>query len=135
MEKIRRTNVCQNQIKKGLRGIRDVYKYLNNGFSIALMIDQRISEGEQVKLFNEDALTTTLPAQLALRFDCDIFPLYIRRDENDLFFLEFENPLMIKDLKAENLNKVQITEKLNKILEKMIKRDPGQWILTHNRWK
>ena len=135
MEKIRRTNVCQNQIKKGLKGIRDVYKYLNNGFSIALMIDQRISEGEQVKLFNEDALTTTLPAQLALRFDCDIFPLYIRRDENDLFFLEFENPLMIKDLKAENLNKVQITEKLNKILEKMIKRDPGQWILTHNRWK
>ena len=61
MGKIRRTNVCQNQIKKGLKGIRDAYKYLTNGFSIALMIDQRISEGEQVKLFNEDALTTTFP--------------------------------------------------------------------------
>ena len=29
----------------------------------------------------------------------------------------------------------QITEKLNYILEKMVLKNPEQWILTHNRWK
>ena len=28
-----------------------------------------------------------------------------------------------------------ITHKLNEILEEMIRRNPEQWIWTHNRWK
>ena len=32
-------------------------------------------------------------------------------------------------------NKIKLTEELNNILEKMIERNPGQWIWTHNRWK
>ena len=32
-------------------------------------------------------------------------------------------------------NKVEITKKLNEVLEKMIIKNPNQWIWTHNRWK
>ena len=32
-------------------------------------------------------------------------------------------------------NKIKISLTLNKIIEGMISKDPGQWILTHNRWK
>ncbi len=135
MEKIRRTNVCKNQIKKGIGGIREIYKYMNSGCSIALMIDQRVSEGEQIKFFGKNALTTTLPAQLALRFNCDIFPIYISRDKKNFFSIEFDEPLRHEDLKDKNLSKKEISLKLNLVLEKMIKRDPSQWILTHNRWK
>ena len=131
MEKIRRTNVCQNQIKKGLRGIRDVYKYLNNGFSIALMIDQRVSEGEKVEFFEKPALTTTLPAQLALKFNLSIVPVFIERTKENNFLIKF-----FEELPSNNFNnKISFTKKLNEVLEELIKKNPNQWIWTHNRWK
>ena len=30
---------------------------------------------------------------------------------------------------------MEVSEELNKILEKMIVKNPYQWIWTHNRWK
>ena len=32
-------------------------------------------------------------------------------------------------------NKNEISSELNKILEKMIRKNPNQWIWTHDRWK
>ena len=32
-------------------------------------------------------------------------------------------------------DKELITQNVNKVIEKLILRDPSQWILTHNRWK
>ena len=99
MEKLRKKYICQNQIKKGYSGIRESYTFLKNNFNLALMIDQRVSEGENIKLFNRNALTTTLPAQIALRFSCDIIPIYIKRKENDRFEMEIYKPILISDFK------------------------------------
>ena len=43
------------------------------------MIDQRVSEGEKINFFNKPALTTTLPAQLAFKYDLKIIPVFIER--------------------------------------------------------
>ena len=133
MEYLRKTFVCENQIKKGLNGVKESLKYIKKGYSVALMVDQRVSEGPRVSFFNGEAHTTTLPAQLSSRFDCDIVPIYISRDKNDVFEMEILNPINI--LESEKKNKELITKKVNKTIEKLILRDPGQWILTHNRWK
>ena len=135
MEYTRKKNVCNNQIKKGLLGVKDSINYIKKNFSIALMIDQRVSEGKKLPFFEHMALTTTMPAQMALKFDLDIVPIYISRNLTNNFEMEIYEP--IKILKKENVeaNKLNISIQLNKILEKMISRDPGQWIWTHNRWK
>ena len=135
MEYFRRKYVCKNQIKKGVAGIRHALDYLRKDYSIALMIDQRVSEGENVPFFGKGALTTTLPAQLAIKFKCEIIPIYISRTENDNFKIEIYDPLKINMNDNSDRNKLQITETLNKILESMILKNPGQWIWTHNRWK
>ena len=133
MEYLRKTFVCKNQIKKGLNGVKEALNFMKKGYSVALMVDQRVGEGPRVKFFNSTAHTTTLPAQLLTRFDCDIVPIYISRTINDKFVLEILEPIQI----SENIkgNKEIITEKINEIIEKLILRDPSQWILTHNRWK
>ena len=95
------------------------------------MIDQRVSEGEKIKFFNEDALTTTLPAQLALKFDLDIIPIYLERKNNNSFFMKINKPIDLSKLN----NKTDVSKKLNEILEDMITQNPYQWIWTHNRWK
>tara|TARA_B100000242_G_C42971046_1_gene450558 strand:+ start:220 stop:1065 length:846 start_codon:yes stop_codon:yes gene_type:complete len=131
MEFLRKKYVCKNQIKKGINGVRDAIEYVKKDYSIALMIDQRVSEGEKIELFGKDALTTTLPAQLAFKYNLPLVPVYIERSENDKFILKFHEEIKPNDYK----NKTELTKKLNSILEKMIISNPDQWIWTHNRWK
>tara|TARA_E500000178_G_C16847326_1_gene673463 strand:- start:14 stop:871 length:858 start_codon:yes stop_codon:yes gene_type:complete len=131
MEYLRKKYVCKNQIKKGINGVRDAIKYIKKKHSIALMIDQRVSEGERINLFNVPALTTTLPAQISTKYDIDIIPVYIERQKDNNFQIEF-----MRRIKPKNFtSKIQLTEELNIVLEEMIKRNPNQWIWTHNRWK
>ncbi len=131
MEFLRKKYICPNQIKKGINGVRDAIEFIKNDYCIALMIDQRVSEGEKINLFNQPALTTTLPAQLSIKFGLDIIPVYIERVKNNKFKIEFQKPINPNDFS----DKFVLTEKLNTILEEMIKKNPDQWIWTHNRWK
>ena len=131
MEYLRKKYICKNQIKKGINGVREAINYIKKNYSIALMIDQRVSEGEKINLFGKPALTTTLPAQLSIKYDLKIIPVYIERKENDKFEIEFHKAINPKKFK----DKVQLTEELNKVLERMIIKNPNQWIWTHNRWK
>jgi KDO2-lipid IV(A) lauroyltransferase len=48
MEYLRKKYVCKNQIKKGINGVREAIELYKKNHSIALMIDQRVSEGEKV---------------------------------------------------------------------------------------
>ena len=132
MEYLRKKYVCNNQIKKGISGVKQAMGYINKKYSIALMIDQRVGESERFDLFGKQAHTTTLPAQLSIKFNIDIVPVFIKREPTDQFSIEFKERI---DPKIFNNNKKQITEKLNQILEQMIKDNPSQWIWTHDRWK
>ena len=51
--------------------------------------------------------------------------------KNDKFKLEFQEEINPNNFK----NKLELTKNLNIILEKMIIKNPNQWIWTHNRWK
>ena len=131
MEFLRKKYVCKHQIKKGLKGVKDSINYIQKGYSIALMIDQRVSEGEKINFFSKPALTTTLPAQLAIKYGLSIIPVFIERTEKNNFVVQFQDSIDTSNFD----NKVKLTQRLNKILEEMIVRNPNQWIWTHNRWK
>ena len=130
MEYLRRKYICKNQIKKGISGVKDALSYLSDGHSIAMMVDQRLSEGEMINFFGKPALTTTLPAQLASRFDLEIVPIYLERKGEDSFLMEIKNPINFM-----SKSKSEMTAEINRSLEQMIIRNPSQWIWTHNRWK
>jgi len=131
MEKIRKENICKNQIKKGRAGSREIIKNLIEGRSIALMIDQRVREGEKVKFFNNLATTTTIPAQLVKKYNCELVPIYVERKKSNYFKIYVSQPIKVSKTKSI----LEITEYLNKVLEKMILKNVDQWIWTHDRWK
>ena len=131
MENIREKYICRKQIKKGISGTKEILKHFKLGTSIALMIDQRVSQGIRSLLFKNEALTTTIPAQFVKKFNCKVVPIYIERKSNERFMLEIMQPISFdNDKTIEN-----ITLKLNGLLEMMIIRNPNQWIWSHNRWK
>tara|TARA_B100001250_G_C19738312_1_gene761866 strand:+ start:95 stop:955 length:861 start_codon:yes stop_codon:yes gene_type:complete len=131
MEEIRKNFICKNQIKKGRSGTRQIIENLKKGNSVALMIDQRVREGIKTNFFGKPASTTTIPAQLIKKYKCDLVPIYIERKKNFYFKMFISEPINIGNNKSIN----EITEHLNKILEKMILKNIDQWIWTHDRWK
>jgi len=131
MEGIRKKFICKHQIKKGIGGLKKLISLKKNNYSTALMIDQRVSEGVLCNLFDQDALTTTIPAQLVKKFNIPIVPVYIERIKDLNFKISINDPINFS--KEDTIN--NITLKLNQILETMILKKPEQWIWTHNRWK
>ena len=131
MERIRKKYICRKQIKKGSSGTRDLLKSFKKNYSIALMIDQRVSEGIRCEFFGQPALTTTIPAQLFKKFGCKIVPVYVERVNGIFFKIKVSEPINFS--KESSIE--EITLDLNKWLERMILINPGQWIWSHNRWK
>ena len=131
MENIRKKYICKNQIKKGLAGLKKLIKLKKKNYSTALMIDQRVSEGILSPLFNEKALTTTIPAQLVKKFNIPIVPVYIERINGLKFKITINQPISF----PQDTSQQQITDNLNQILEKFILSKPENWIWSHNRWK
>tara|TARA_B110000967_G_C18794529_1_gene515053 strand:- start:181 stop:1041 length:861 start_codon:yes stop_codon:yes gene_type:complete len=131
MEKIRKNYICKKQIKKGRAGTREIIKNLNKGSSIALMIDQRVTQGIKINFFGNMASTTTIPAQLIKKYDCELVPIYIERYNNYYFKMYISKPIQIEKKKSIK----DITLFLNSILEKMILKNTDQWIWSHDRWR
>jgi len=131
MEKIRKKYICKNQIKKGISGTKQLLSFFKSKTSIALMIDQRVSQGVRSNFFHHEAFTTTIPAQFVKKFKCKIVPIYIERTQGVNFKLTIHDPLEYTN----NDSIESITLSLNVILEKMILKNPEQWIWSHNRWK
>ena len=131
MEQIRTKYICKNQIRKGRSGTRQILENLKKGNSIALMIDQRVTEGIKIDFFGNLASTTTIPAQIIKKYECDLVPIYIERLDKYNFKMYVSQPIVINKKKSQE----EISKHLNKILEKMILKNPDQWIWTHNRWK
>jgi len=131
MEYLRKKYICKNQIKKGRTGVRNLLSLFKNGSSIALMIDQRVSEGLQLNFFQEKAYTTTIPAQFVKKFNCRVVPIYIDRTKDINFKLTIFKPLKFQ----ENDSLEKISQDLNFWLEKTIQSSPNKWIWSHNRWK
>ena len=131
MERIRKKYICKNQIKKGISGTKQLLSFFKKKTSIALMIDQRVSQGIKSNFFKYEALTTTIPAQFVKKFKCKVIPIYIERINNVNFKMTVHDPLQYSnDQTIES-----ITFDLNCRLEKMILKNPEQWIWSHNRWK
>ena len=131
MENIRTKHICKKQIKKGIGGLKDLLKLNKEGYSTALMIDQRVSQGSKLDFFNEKAFTTTIPAQLVKKFNIPVVPIFIERFDGIKFEMKVQKPIYF----SEDSSIDDITVKLNKILEKMILDSPNYWIWSHNRWK
>ena len=135
MEYLRMKYICPNQIPKGRMGIREIISKVKDGYSIALMVDQRVSEGPRALFFNKPAHTTTIPAQLVLKYDCKLVPISLERKGGPNFEMTIHEPYKIEKTGNDEDDTKNITLKINHMIEKMIVKNPKQWIWSHNRWK
>ncbi len=123
-------------IAKSSKGSREIIAAIKNGQYVVILADQKTSEGELVKFFHDDAITTTSLARIALKYDVPLIAARsIRINKEFKFEIKIEKPLEFK--KSDDLNKdiLDLTRMINKKLEDWIKEFPHQWFWVHNRWK
>lgn len=110
-------------------GLARMITHLRNGNLVAMLIDQHSNSGAILNFFNQPAQTATSAAQLALKYDTLLIPIYaIRQPDGLSFCIEVENPI-------EYSNPEVMTQTLNDSIEKKIRKHPEQWLWTHRRWK
>jgi KDO2-lipid IV(A) lauroyltransferase len=135
MEFIRKKYICPIQIEKGSNGTKKLIKHISTHNPLALMIDQRLSSSIRVPFFNQPATTTTTPAQLAIKYDALLVPVFLKRLEKTNFEFFIEEPLIINRTNDYDKDIFNITQSMNKKIEEFIKRDPAHWLWSHDRWK
>jgi Kdo2-lipid IVA lauroyltransferase/acyltransferase len=135
MEFIRKKYICPIQIEKGSNGTKKLIRHISTNNPLALMVDQRLSSSIRVPFFDQPATTTITPAQLAMKYDALLVPVFLKRLEKTNFEFFIEEPLITNSTNDYDKDIFNITQIMNIKIEEFIKRDPAHWLWSHDRWK
>ncbi|PZQ99779.1 MAG: lauroyl acyltransferase [Cereibacter sphaeroides] len=111
------------------QGLGDMIRFLRKGGILGLLIDQHISHGARLSFFGHDAMTALSAADMAIRYDALVFPIYAIRLENGLDFRIIVEAPIPRDTPE------VMTQALNDSLEALVRKYPDQWLWIHRRWK
>ncbi len=122
-------------IPKGASGAKDLVKAIKNGYSICMLVDQKMNDGIEVPFFNHPAMTAHAIAKLSLQYKYPIIPCQLIRLENSHFEAIIHPKLEcnITENKAQDVYNIML--KINQNIERWIIENPPQWFWFHNRWK
>ncbi|GAA5068062.1 lysophospholipid acyltransferase family protein [Roseibacterium beibuensis] len=111
------------------RGLAAFLKTLRGGGQAAMMLDQFVSDGAFLSFMGKPALTSLSAAEMALRHDALLVPIYCPRGPGGMSFtVEIEAPIP-------QGTPEEMTQALNDSLDAQIRKRPEQWFWIHRRWK
>lgn len=114
---------------RGRKGLADLVKHLKAGGMLGILIDQHMRQGAALTFLGHRAMTATSAAELALKYDCLLVPVYgIRQADGLSFELVVEAPIAPTTPEA-------MTQAVNDSLSAMVRAHPEQWFWIHRRWK
>lgn len=114
---------------RGRRGMGEMVRFLRGGGKLGLLIDQRMQQGAKLTFFGHEALTALSAAELALKYDALLLPVYAIRQPNGLDFEIIVEAAIAPDTPE------AMTQALNDSLEALVRQHPEQWFWIHRRWK
>lgn len=125
-----RKGYSERMYGKGQESARQSLRSLQQKGSVAMLVDQKLNEGEPVSFFGHPAMTTTSAAKLAIKFRAPLVPLHIVRTDGAHFHVTIGPAITPDPSDTPQL----LMEKLHRIFEQWIKDKPEQWFWVHNRW-
>lgn len=114
---------------RGRRGLAEMVRFLRSGGMVGMLIDQRMRHGAPLSFFGHTALTALSAAELALKYDALVVPVYGRRRADGLSF-----ELIVEPPIPHGAPEV-MTQALNDSLERQVRDHMDQWLWLHDRWK
>ncbi len=130
----KRKLITKHQFPKGPSGVKEILNFLKNKGSVAMLVDQKLSNGVKVEFFGQNAMTASTPAALSLKYGYPVIPLRVKRRDNVNFEIEFFEKIVIDKTGDLEIDTLAFTREINLFLEKIIKDNPEEWFWLHNRW-
>ncbi len=119
---------------KGAQGARAAMQYLGKGGWVGMLVDQKMNEGIEARLFGRPAMTATAAAAFALRFHCPLLPGHVVRVGPARWRLIVEPPLPVPAEGDPHARIAALTQAMNDCLERWIRERPEQWLWLHRRF-
>jgi KDO2-lipid IV(A) lauroyltransferase len=126
---LRAIGVSRLQVPKGKRGGRELMAALKNGYSLSMLVDQKLNDGIEVPLLGHPAMTPPAAARLAKKFGLPLIPLQLIRRPGVRFVLKVHDAIDPDEGTTEEL-----TARINEVLGDFILARPEQWLWFHRRW-
>jgi KDO2-lipid IV(A) lauroyltransferase len=110
---------------------------LREGGYLGILVDQNAGRrGVFVPFFGRLASTTPAPATMALRFRAPLIPAWQwREDGGRHHVVEVEAPLPFPDTGDRDEDVWRLTAAMTARVEAWVRKEPGQWLWAHRRWK
>lgn len=118
-------------------GVREMYKMLDEGHFIGLIMDQDVGrdDGVVVKFFNQATNFVTGAASMSRFRKVPIFPAFMHKNSDGSHTLEIFPPLQVTRSSDKHADIKQMTQRLALLIEEHIKKYPAEWFWLHDRWK
>ena len=111
------------------KGFVDLLKFIKSDSMAAFLIDIYAEPGAPTTYFGQSAPTATSAADLALKYNAPLIPIYgIRQPDGFDFKIVVDAPIPHSD-------PVTMTQALNDSLEAHVRDHMEQWFWIHRRWK
>jgi lauroyl/myristoyl acyltransferase len=107
---------------------------MNRGGALVGLLADQNSLGLRSPFLGHDCNTGLAPAVLALRYDCQLFPIACHRVEIARWRLEVGERIETHE-NGQPRSSSDIMRDVNKALELTVRRDPANWFWVHRRWK
>jgi Kdo2-lipid IVA lauroyltransferase/acyltransferase len=115
--------------ERGRRGLAAMVTFLKRGGMIGVLFDQRIAQGEPLDFLGEPALTALSAAEMALKYDALMVPVFgIRQPDGLSFELATEAPIAHADART-------MMQAASDSLAARVRATPEQYFWIHRRWK
>ena len=119
---------------KGRKGSQLVLKGIRRKGAIAVLADQKYSQGIAVSFFGREAMTAPALAELALRHDIPLIPIRVLRKPRAHFHVHLFRPLEIARTGDPDKDVHAMLRAINATYEDWIREHPEQWLWLHRRW-
>ena len=126
--------ITEHQFPKGPTGTKEILNFLKDNGSVAMLVDQKLSNGVKANFFGLNAMTASTPASLSLKYGYPVVPLKVKRKNGVNFEIEFFDKIEIDKTGNIDTDILNFTNKINLFLEKIISDKPEEWFWLHNRW-
>lgn len=130
-----RQAVLGNLVPKGSEGAKAAMKTLRDGGHLGMLVDQKMNDGIEARLFGRPAMTAPALALFALKFKCPVVPARVTRLDGARFRVDIEPPLTPPEPSGDrHADILAYTQAVNDRLEAWIRETPEQWLWVHRRW-
>mgnify|MGYP001593986270 CR=1 FL=1 len=115
--------------EQGRKGMIEMVRHLKSGGILGILTDLYVSEGELLDFFGRKARTSLITAELALKFNAALIPVYGLREPDGLNFR------IVAQDEIPHSDAMTMTQAVNDGLEELVRDNMEQWFWIHRRWK